>query len=85
MRHRSERSGEQGVFARMLDGLAAEAAVPKAVMSDAAHLKAHRAATGLRAKRGGDRRGRLIGRTRGGVNTQLHAVAGADGRPTAFS
>ena len=84
MRHRSERSREQGVFARMIVGLAAEAAVAKMVMIDAPQLRAHRAATGL-GQKGGDRRGRLIGWTRGGVNTQLHAVAGSDGRPTAFS
>jgi transposase len=29
----------------------------------------------------GDQRGRLIGRTKGGMNTKLHAVTDADGRP----
>lgn len=31
-----------------------------------------------------DQRGRLIGRTKGGMNTKLHAVAGAEGRPIRF-
>jgi hypothetical protein len=34
-------------------GLAAEAAVPKTVMIDATYLKAHRTATSLRSKKGG--------------------------------
>ena len=52
-RHWFERSRERGVFARMMDGLAAEAAVPKTVMIDATYLKAHRTATSLRSKKGG--------------------------------
>ena len=37
-------------------------------------------------KKGGpdDRRGRLIGRTKGGMNTKLHAVTDAEGRPIRF-
>lgn len=36
-------------------------------------------------KRGpGDQRGRAIGRTKGGMNTKLHAVTDADGRPIRF-
>ncbi len=31
-----------------------------------------------------DQRGRLIGRTKGGMNTKLHAVTDADGRPIRF-
>jgi len=34
----------------MMDGLAAEAAVPKTVMIDATYLKTHRTATSLRSK-----------------------------------
>jgi hypothetical protein len=41
-----------GVFARKMDALAAEAAVPKAVMIDATYLKARRTATSLRKKKG---------------------------------
>ena len=32
----------------------------------------------------GDQRGRLIGRTKGGMNTKLHAVTDADGRQIRF-
>ena len=41
-----------GIFARMMEGLAAEAATPKMVMIDATYLKAHRTATSLRSKKG---------------------------------
>jgi hypothetical protein len=37
----------------MMDGLTDEAAVPKTVMIDATYLKAHRTATSLRSKKGG--------------------------------
>ena len=37
----------------MMDGLAAEAAVPKTVMIDATYLKAHRTASSLGLKKGG--------------------------------
>lgn len=36
----------------MMNGLAAEAAVPNTVMIDAAYLKAHRTAISLRSKKG---------------------------------
>lgn len=45
-------SVRMGVFARMMDGLAARAVVPKEVMIDATYLKAHLTASGLRSKRG---------------------------------
>lgn len=61
----------------MMDRLAAEAAVSKTVMLDATYLKAHRTATSLRATKGGP----LIGRTKGGLSTKLHAVADNDRRP----
>ena len=53
MRHRSERSREQGVFARIMMGLAAENAESKTIMIDATYLKAHRTASSLRANKGG--------------------------------
>lgn len=43
---------DKGVFAQMMDGLAAEAATPKTVMIDATYLKAHCTATSLRSKKG---------------------------------
>jgi hypothetical protein len=42
-----------GVFARMMVGLASEGGQEKAVMIDATYLKAHRAASSLRAKKRG--------------------------------
>jgi hypothetical protein len=47
--NRWKRWSDKGVFARMMYGLAAEAAVPKTVMIDATYLKAHRTATSLRS------------------------------------
>ena len=52
-RHWSECSHERGVFARMMDGLAAEHFEKKTVMIDATDLKAHRTATSLGVKKGG--------------------------------
>jgi transposase len=51
--NRWKRWGDMGVLARMMEGLASEAAVPKMVMIDATYLKAHRTATSLRSKKGG--------------------------------
>jgi len=48
-------------------------------MIDATYLKAHRTATSMAAKKGG--RGRLIGRTKGGMKTKLHAICNSQGRP----
>jgi transposase len=47
-------------------------------MIDATHLKAHRTASSL--KNGGDEP-RLIGRTKGGMNTKLHTLCDKQGRP----
>jgi transposase len=71
-----------GVFARIFEGLAAEGAEPTTIMIDATYLKGHRTASSLRLKKGG--RGRLIGRTKGGMNTKLHTVTDARGRPIKF-
>ncbi|MBN2973486.1 IS5 family transposase [Sphingomonas floccifaciens] len=80
--NRWKRWGEAGVFTRMMEGLAAAGAEPQTVMIDATYLKAHRTASSLRIKKGN--LGRLIGRTKGGMNTKLHAVADANGRPLSF-
>ena len=50
--NRRTRWGERGVFTRIMEGLAAGSAEPKTVMIDATHLKAHRAASILRVKKG---------------------------------
>lgn len=53
------------------------------LMIDATHLKAHRTASSLRDQKVGSGHtcGRLIGRTRGGLNSKLHVTADARGRP----
>lgn len=74
---------DKGVFLRMMEGLAApQSSERKMVMIDATYLKAHRTASSLRVKKGGA--GRLIGRTKGGMNTKLHAVTDTNGRPISF-
>ena len=67
----------------MMEGLAAASAGLKTVMIDATYLKAHRAASSLRVNQVGGL-GRLIGRTKGGMNTKLHAASHANGRPLSF-
>lgn len=71
-----------GGFVRIM-GLASGGGEEKVVMIDATYLKAHRTASSLRVKKGGadDKRGRPIGRTKGGLNTKLHAVTEARARP----
>lgn len=44
--------GDKVIFARVREGLASEAAIPKTVMIDATYAKAHRTATSLRSKNG---------------------------------
>jgi hypothetical protein len=61
--------------------LAAADAGSKTVMIDATYLKAHHTASSLRVERD---IGRLIGRTKGDMNTKLHAVTDANGRPLDF-
>lgn len=47
-----KRWSDQGIFARTMTGLAADAAVPKMVVIDASFLRAHPTATSLRWKKG---------------------------------
>jgi transposase len=58
--NRWKRWSDTGVFARMVAGLAAKAAVPKTVMIDETYLKAHRTATSLQSKKGGQAAGRAV-------------------------
>ena len=78
--NRWKRWGERGVFLRIMEGLAAASATPKTIMIDATYLRriARRPACELK---GG--LWRLIGRTKG-MNTKLHAVTDAEGRPLSF-
>ena len=71
------------VFARIREGLAAGAADQETIKIDPTYLKAHRMASSLRVKNGGRGR-RLMGRTKGGLHTKLHAVTDALGRPLRF-
>lgn len=81
-----EAVGRDGVFARIMEGLASEGADEKTVMIPATSLKAHRTVSSLRMKKGGgdDKRERLTGHARGGLNTWLQAVTDAKGRPLRF-
>ena len=51
--NRWKRWSDNGVFARIMVGLAAERAEHKTIMIDATYLKAHRTASSLRVKKGG--------------------------------
>jgi transposase len=70
----------------MMEGLASQTTSPKTVMIQATYLEAHRMATSLRANKRGPtiKGGRLIGRTKGGMNTKLHAFTDGEGRPIRF-
>jgi transposase len=50
--NRWKRWSEMGVFARIFEGLAAEATDETTIMIDATYLKAHRTASSLRSKKG---------------------------------
>ncbi len=84
--NRWKRWSDKGVFARMMDGLAAEAATPKTVddRRDLPQGAPYGDQPAVEKWGPGDQRGRLIGRTKGGMNTKLHAVTDADGRPIRF-
>ena len=60
-----------GVFNKIFAELTRKAAKPRQLMIDATHLKAHRTAASLLKKGAVSRR---IGRTKGGLNSKLHAV-----------
>ena len=51
--NRWKRWSRMGAFARIMTGLAVEAADEKTIMIDATYLKAHRRASSLRVKKGG--------------------------------
>ncbi len=55
---------------------------PKMIMIGTTYLGAPYTAYSLRAQKGG--RSCQIGRTKGGMNTKLHAVTDATGRPISF-
>ena len=75
--NRFVRWSQNGIFEKIFEELARPTS-PAAdiLMIDAIHLKAHR----IRPQKGGVE-ARLIGRTRGGMNSKLHAVGDGAGRP----
>jgi transposase len=79
--NRFVRWSRMGVFNRIFAALAGKAGTPERLMIDATHLKAHRTAASLHKK--GDV-SRCIGRTKGGLNSKLHAVCEGAGKPVAL-
>ena len=67
-----------GVFNKIFAELAAKGGKPEWIMIDATHLKAHRHGCKPFKKGPVPRR---IGRTKGGLNSKLHAVCDSRGRP----
>ena len=63
------------------DGLAEQGPDNTTIAIDASYHKAHPTASRLWLKRGG---GRLIGQTKGEMNTKPHAVTEGNGRPVHF-
>ncbi|WP_110521996.1 IS5 family transposase, partial [Flavimaricola marinus] len=84
--NRWKRWGDMVVFARMMEGLASEGTEQKTIMIDATYLKGAPRGFEPAGEKGGpdDPCGRLIGRTKGGLSTKLHAVTNAKGRPLKF-
>ena len=79
--NRFVRWSRMGIFDQIFANLAAENGPPDRVMIDSTHLKAHRTAASL-LKRG--IHPRFIGRTKGGLNSKLHAVCDGAGRSVIF-
>lgn len=66
------------MFDRIFAGLADEGPKPERIMIDAMHLRAHRTVASLAQKGDASRR---MGRTRGGLNSNLHTVCDGVGGP----
>src|SRR5260221_11823869 len=79
--NRFVRWSRMGIFDRIFANLAAESGPPDRVMIDSTHLKSHRTAASPLKK--GDPP-RLIARTKGGLNSKLHAVCAGGGRHVMF-
>ncbi len=76
--YRWKRWGDKGIFLQMMEGLAmSKAPDRKTIVIDATYLKAHRTASSLREKRSV---GRLIGRTKGGMNSDAKHELGDPAR-----
>lgn len=72
------RGSRLGIFDRIFAALAGEGPKPERIMIDATHLKAHRTAASLLKKEAVPR---CLGRTKGGLNSKLHAVCDGAGKP----
>ena len=75
---RWNRWSKNGWFGETMEKLAIRGKKAHIIMIDSTCFKAHRTAAGLKCYAG--ELGRLIGKTRGGWNTKLHAVCDAKGR-----
>jgi transposase len=78
--NRFVRWSRMGVFHRIFEELA-KGNQPDRLMIDATHLKAHRTAASLHKK---GLCPRCIGRTKGDLNSKLHAVCDGSGKPVAL-
>lgn len=74
--NRFVRWARRGVWERLFREHAARGRSDETQMIDSTHIKAHRSASG---GKGGEQK-QAIGRSRGGRNTKIHAVADAKGR-----
>ena len=74
------RWAEKGVWVALFETLARAGGPPKEVLIDSSAVKAHRSASG--GKKG--ERNQVIGRSRGGRTTKIHALTDALCRPIAF-
>ena len=70
-----------GVFNRIFSELAGKSRIPQRLMIDATHLKAHRTAASLLKK---GMFPAVSGRTKGSLNSKLHAVCDGNGKPVAM-
>jgi transposase len=79
LRRRFERWERHGVWAALFKASIPAAPAEGVVMVDSTTLKAHRVASGARGSRG-DPAAQMLGRSRGGLCSKLHAVTDAAGR-----
>jgi transposase len=79
LRRRFERWQKRGVWEALFAASIPAAPAEGVVMVDSTTLKAHRVASGARGS-GGDPAAQMLGRSRGGLCTKLHAATDAAGR-----
>jgi transposase len=79
LRRRFARWQQNGIWAALFAASIPPVPAEGVVMVDSTTLKAHRAASGARGRRG-EPAAQMLGRSRGGLCTKLHAVSDAAGR-----